>query len=71
MWEEHVTVIDDREWYMLEGAKRWSRFFFDRVFPWLTLAGIVFGIWYGLENCLLLIYELSEPLSKGLEVMGL
>lgn len=65
------SVVDDREWYMLQGFPRYRRLFFDRIFPWLIFAGIIFGLYllmnYGLE----LIVLISEPLSKGMKEMGL
>lgn len=71
MTDEHINVIDDREWHTLHGAARYRRLFFDRIFPWLLFAGIIFGLYlsinYGLEALILL----SEPLAEGMKAMGL
>lgn len=64
-------MIDDREWYMLDGGARYWRLFTDRILPWLVLAFIVFMLYLLMSTLLELAFDLSEPLSKGLKEMGL
>lgn len=71
MTDEHITVIDDREWYMLAGFARYRRLFFDRILPWLVFAAIIFGLYLFMLHSVEIIVLISEPLSRGMKEMGL
>lgn len=65
------NVVDDREWFMLEGFARYRRLFFDRILPWLVFAAIIYGLHLFMLHSVEIIVYISEPLSEGMKAMGL